>query len=274
MSRKRITQVFPFLLPLRKWQRKRLFYLKMRFDKNKYAKNRLETRLPYTVFETSSLMINTNSGYDVKYQFNKVHNLKLAAKTIDKIVLEPKETFSFCQCTRLADRYESYRDGLTFVDGKIIGSYGGGLCQLSNMLFWMFLHTPMTVIERHGHAVESFPSTTEDLPCGTDAAINEGWLDLKVRNGTDNTFQIEVRFDDEYMYGRILSQSPVEIDYTVYNSSVSYVRQNGRVYQLATVCRSETDGSTAGKTERELYHNRCEIAYMLPENIHVEERNA
>ena len=28
MPRKRITEVFPFLLPLRKWQRKKLFYLK------------------------------------------------------------------------------------------------------------------------------------------------------------------------------------------------------------------------------------------------------
>lgn len=69
------------------------------------------------------------------------------------------------------------------------------------MLFWLFLHTPLTVIERHGHAVESFPSTTEELPCGTDATINEGWLDLKICNDTDNTFQVVVEFDDEYMYG-------------------------------------------------------------------------
>ena len=26
MKRKRLTQVFPFLLPIRKWQRKKLFY--------------------------------------------------------------------------------------------------------------------------------------------------------------------------------------------------------------------------------------------------------
>lgn len=75
------------------------------------------------------------------------------------------------------------------------------------MLFWLFLHTPMTVIERHGHAVEWFPPTTEDLPCGTDATINEGWLDLKVRNDTVQTFQIEICFDDRFMYGRILSQN-------------------------------------------------------------------
>lgn len=42
MKRKRLTQVFPFLLPIRKWQRKKLFYLEMLIDGNKYAKNKSE----------------------------------------------------------------------------------------------------------------------------------------------------------------------------------------------------------------------------------------
>ena len=74
MSRKRLTQVFPFLLPLRKWQRKKLFYLEMLLDGNRYTKKKSETLLPNTVFETSSLMLNENSGFDMKYQINKVHN--------------------------------------------------------------------------------------------------------------------------------------------------------------------------------------------------------
>ena len=55
MKRKRLTQVFPFLLPIRKWQRKKLFYLEMLIDGNKYTKNKSEALLPNTVFETSSL---------------------------------------------------------------------------------------------------------------------------------------------------------------------------------------------------------------------------
>lgn len=271
MSRKRLTQVFPFLLPLRKWQRKKLFYLKMRLDGSRYAKKTTENLLPNTVFETSSLMLNENSGFDMKYQINKVHNLKLAAKTINKVLIEPNDTFSFWQLVRWADRYEKYKDGLNLVNGKIVGSYGGGLCQLSNMLFWLFLHTPLTIVERHGHAALSFPSTTDDLPCGTDATINEGWLDLKVCNETDNTFQIVISFDDNFMYGRILSQNPVNIDYSVFNSSVSYIKRNEKIYQIASVCRSETDKKTCRQTEKNLYVNQCEIAYELPDSITIEE---
>ena len=273
MSRKRITQVFPFLLPLRKWQRKKLFYLRMRWDGNRYAKQIQKEQLPYTVFETLSPMINENSGYDIQYQWNKVHNLKLAAGTIDRVVIEPGETFSFWQLVRMADRQEKYKDGLSLVNGKIVGDYGGGLCQLSSMLFWLFLHTPLSVAERHGHAVESFPSTTEDLPCGTDATINEGWLDLKMRNDTENSFQIRITFDEDTMYGKIFSKNPVEAEYGVFNSSVTYWRQGGRVYQSATVCRSEKNKTTGETVQRELYVNQCEIGYAIADEIEIEERS-
>lgn len=274
MPRKRLTQMFPFLLPLRKWERKRIFYLGMQLDGNKYARKTSNQVLPNTVFETSSLMLNENSGFDMKYQINKVHNLKLAAKTVDKVIIGPNETFSFWQLVRRADQHEKYKDGLNLVDGKITGTYGGGLCQLSNMLFWLFLHTPLTIIERHGHAVESFPSTTEDLPCGTDATISEGWLDLKIRNDTDNTFQIVISFDDEYMYGRLLSQNPVNVEYSITNSSVCYIYKNGRTYQIASVHRCERDKKTHRETGTELYVNQCEIGYELPDDITVEERSA
>ena len=270
MSRKRLTQIFPFLLPLRKWQRKKYFYLKMRLDGYRYAERISEELLPNPVYKTSILMLNENSGFDMKYQVNKVHNLKLAAETINRVVIEPGETFSFWQLVRRADRHEKYKYGLNTVDGKVVSSYGGGLCMLSDMLFWLFLHTPLTVVERHGHAVLSFPSTTKDFPCGTDATVSEGWLDLKVCNDTDNTFQIEINFDDKYMNGRILSQNAVNIDYLIYNSSVVYRKQNEKIYQIASVCCLETDRNTGRKIERGLYVNKCEIKYSLPSDIKVE----
>ncbi len=271
MPRKRVTQVFPFLLPLRRWQRKKFFYYKMRKDGCRYAARTDGSLLPNLVFETSIQMLNENSGFDMKYQRNKVHNLKLAARTLNRVVIEHGETFSFWQLVRRADRREKYKDGLNLVDGKPVASYGGGLCMLSDMLFWMFLHTPLTITERHGHAVKAFPGADEGLPCGTDATVSEGWLDLKARNETDNVFQIEISFDDKYMHGRIFSQSAVELAYSVFNQSVSYRKQSGKIYQAASVCRMETDKNTGRQTERELYINQCEITYRLPEGTKIEE---
>ncbi len=111
MKRRRVTQIFPFLLPVRRWQRKQFFYLKMHFDGRSYAEKRVDAQLPYQIFETSSLMINENSGYDIKYQQNKVHNLKLAAATFHGLVIRPGQTFSFWRCARQADKKEPYKDG-------------------------------------------------------------------------------------------------------------------------------------------------------------------
>lgn len=101
--------------------------------------------------------------------------------------------------------------------------------------------------------------------------MGEGWLDLKVRNETDNTFQIEISFDDKYMHGRILSENAVGLAYLVFNPSVSYRKEGKKVYQIAPVCRRETDKDTGKQTERELYVNQCEIAYKLPEGIKIQE---
>ena len=74
MSRKRITQIFPFLLPIREWQKKQFYKIRCYFDKNAYAYEK-GSLLRFEVSSTKSYMINENSGYDIKYQLNKVENL-------------------------------------------------------------------------------------------------------------------------------------------------------------------------------------------------------
>ena len=38
-----------------------------------------------------------------------------AARTINKVIIEPNETFSFWQLVRWADHHEKYKDGLNLV---------------------------------------------------------------------------------------------------------------------------------------------------------------
>lgn len=271
MPRKRLTQIFPFLLPLRKWQRKKFFYAKMNTDGNRYARGRAGEPLPIKVFEASSLLINQNTGFDLKYQFNKVHNLKLAARTIDGVPIKPGETFSFWKLAGRADSYVKYKEGLSVADGEIRGAYGGGLCQLSGLLYWMFLHTPLTVTERRGHDELHFPAADGKLPCGVDATVSEGWIDLKAENHTDNVFRIGISFDRDYMYGDITAAEPVNVEYEIYNPEVCYRREGGKVFQTAAVCRRESDKNTGFRKERELYVNRCEIAYEPGPDVIVRE---
>ncbi|MCM1144137.1 MAG: glycopeptide resistance accessory protein VanW [Blautia sp.] len=266
MARKRITQRFPWLLPFRRWQRKKMFYLFMRLDKNRYAKEKAAYPLPYELFSTASLMRNPDSGFAMQYQENKVYNLHLAAETINHIIIRPGETFSFWQLVRYADSSRPYKDGLTFVDGKITGAYGGGLCQLSNLLFWLFLHIPVEIVERHGHEEESFPPADKALPYGVDATVYEGWKDLKVKNTTEHLFQIVITFDEDYMYGSIRSDEEAAYRYEIYNREVSYYRKQGKLYREVSVDGVRED-KAGYREEISFYRTVCEIGYPLPEDI-------
>lgn len=270
MKRKRLTQRFPFLIPLRKKQRKIWFHQKMKWDKNKYANRYRSTYLPVTLFEAESKIINENSGFDIKYQYNKAHNLKLAAQTMDTLLILPGEVYSFYFCEKKTKHLGTYQEGLNLVDGKIVYSYGGGLCQLSNMIFWLLLHTPMTILERHGHEVAYFHAPIEGIPIGADATISEGWLDLKFKNETSQAFQLKIYFEEGMMKGAVLSDEKPKKTYEILNQTVRYVQKGSDIIEEASVDRRTRDIETGEQSLDRLYVNKTCIKYPLPAHTDVE----
>lgn len=275
MSRKRITQLFPWLLPVRKKQRLICFYTGMKFDHNHYSVQRSETLLPYQIYKSNCPMYNRETGFDMVYQENKVFNLKLAAATLNKIVIRPNETFSFWKLVRNADKHVSYKDGLMVSDGVIKTLPGGGLCQISNLLFWLFLHTPLTIVERHSHAIRDFPEPQSDAPIGVDATVSEGWLDLKVRNDTDYTFQIVITFDSTNIIGQILTDNDTGLVFKVTNGPLFYYRKDGKVFEEVDVIQDAFLAASGINTSTKLlYRNHCEIGYQLPGDTEIKIINA
>lgn len=273
MSRKRITQLFPFLLPLRIAQRKAFFYAGMRFDGHTYTKTIHDEILPNKLFSADNGLYNTSTGFDMVYQENKVFNLKLAAKMLNGLLIKPGETFSLCRAMRNADKHTPYKDGLNVIDGKLCTSYGGGLCQMSNLLFWVFLHSPLTIVERHTHNVKDFPTMRDAEPEGVDATINEGWLDLKVKNETDSTFQIVLTFDDVNITGSLYIDKGIPVIYEIEGRGLAYFREGGKVYQKISIYRRETAVDTREVlSESLLYENICEIGYQLPDGTKILEK--
>lgn len=274
MSRKRLTQIFPFLLPLRIAQRKAFFYAGMRFDGQAYANTVRQERLPNQLFSANSGLYNPNTGFDMSYQENKVFNLKLAAKTLNGLLIKPGETFSFWQTVRHADKETPYKDGVTITDGKLGIASSGGLCQMSNLLFWVFLHSPLVIVERHAHRAR-VPNSREGEPQGVDATINEGWLDVKVKNETDITFQIGIAFDSENITGRLFSDKAMRFTYEIEARNLSYFRKREKVHQKVRIYRLEIAFDTRDVlSESLLYENVCEINYPLPEGTIIRDMEA
>lgn len=270
MNRKRVTQMLPWLLPLRVKQRLFCFYAAMNRDGNIYAQEQTATCLPFELFETSCPLYNRETGFDMIYQENKVFNLKLAAATLDALVIKPGETFSFWRLVQNADRDIPYKDGLIVIDGKLTTKPGGGMCQMSNLLFWIFLHTPLTIVERQGHALKDFPEPPSDAPIGVDATVSEGWVDLKVRNDTNMTFQLNIAFDQENIIGRVFTDTDGGVDYQIVNGEPLYYRKNHKIFEEVDVKQKVFD-KTSGQcvSSALLYRNKCEIGYELPAEIPI-----
>jgi len=264
MGRIRLTQVFPFLIPLRKKQRKSLFYKQMARDNHRYTTHQSADVLDHLVYEKSEVMVNENSGYDIKYQYNKVYNLKLAAGVLNGLTMAPGETFSFWQVIRHADKNEPFKDGLVLINGKITESPGGGLCQLSNMLYEILLHSPLTTVERTAHDVESF--YFPDKVYGIDATVSEGWLDLKVKNETNASFQITVDFpEDTHIRIGLRSDAVPTYSYTIYNLDNEVYQEDGKPYRKVAIWKKETDLQTDEFTDHYLYTDKVGIGYDINE---------
>ena len=82
---------------------------------------------------------------------------------------------------------------------------GGGICQLANLLYWMTLHTPLVVTERHHHSFDPFPDSGRTLPFGSGASVYYNYVDLRMYNPTSHSFQIKVWLTDKHLKGAIFS---------------------------------------------------------------------
>lgn len=271
MIKQRLIRLFPFLAALRKAQRKLFFYLKMHMDGSHYAQSKLAEALPFCVYDADTKLINLNTGFDLKYQQNKVFNLRLAAESMNGIIIRPWETFSFWQLVKKVKR-SLFKHGLSVEYGKLVPVKGGGLCHLSNFLFWMFLHTPLTIAERHPHRVKDFPSPDEDDLDGVDATVSEGWLDLKLDNNTDMTFQIALTFSEDQLHGRILTNRPMLYRFEVANRDKTFFKKGEKLFEQVCVYRQRYDAlSGLFCSEERLYTDVFEVGYAMTEADNLQE---
>ena len=127
-------------------------YLQWHLNRSiKYAHKRLQAPLAYKIVKHQTPLYRQLRDVDIWLQENKVVNLKLATAKIHGLILKPGETFSLWRLVGKPTKRRGYKDGMVLSNGTFHAGVGGGLCQLSNLIYWMTLHTPLTVTERWRH---------------------------------------------------------------------------------------------------------------------------
>ena len=207
------------------------------------VQQRQTERLPYMLISHATPLYRHLRGEDQELQENKVANLRLAVARLDGIVLYPGETFSYWRLIGKPTRRKGYRDGMVLFLGRIGSDVGGGLCQLSNLIFWMTLHTPLTVVERYRHSHDVFPDTNRTQPFGSGATCAYPHRDLMIRNDTEQPFQLCVQVGKQVLKGEWRAPAPPVCRYEIVErnhrmdqaSWGGYVRHNElyrRIYDL------------------------------------------
>ncbi len=170
--------------------------------KNKiFAKKFQEIPLPYSYYQHKTLLLRKLKDVDMWLQRNKIVNLKIAVKQVNGILIKPGEVFSYWYLIGKTTRKKGYVEGMVLRNGTFKSGVGGGLCQLSNLIFWMALHTPLTIVERHRHGYDVFPDSNRTQPFGSGATCFYPYGDLMIRNDTNDTYQLMVNVGDEYLEG-------------------------------------------------------------------------
>ncbi len=140
-----------------------------------------QAQLPYLIFSHQSLMRRGLRKVPIPVEEAKVANLKIAAPKVSHIIIRPGETFSFWHLVGRCTEKSGYQNGLMVAnDGELKKGTGGGLCQFSNLIHWMILHTPLEVVEKYHHEqVDMFPDANREVPFGSGTSIVYNYLDYR-----------------------------------------------------------------------------------------------
>lgn len=171
--------------------------------------------LAFVWFGHRTPLLRKLQGLDMQYQYNKITNLKLASEKINGIVIHPGEVFSYWKLIGKPTRKKGYLDGMILKNGQVAAGTGGGLCQLSNLIFWMALHSPLTIVERHRHGYDVFPDSNRKQPFGSGATCSYPHIDLMIRNDTGQDIQFRTWLDGEYLYGELRAGVPSALRYEI-----------------------------------------------------------
>lgn len=192
---------------------------KWRFSGTRFARQQSSVSLPHLLFRHASILLRPLPEVDMHLQHNKVTNLKIAIQRLDGLVLAPGETFSYWKRIGKPTRARGFLPGLQLAQGQLTTATGGGLCQLSNLIFWMSLHTPLTVVERWRHGFDVFPDQNRTLPFGSGATCAYNYIDLQLRNDTEQKLQLKLWIGETDLHGEWRSENPTGLQYEVFESN-------------------------------------------------------
>ena len=234
-----------------------------------FVNSKMNAPLLVLIYRNKSLMRRVLGDVDPMLQENKVVNLGLSAPKVTNVLIRPGQTFSFWKLAGRCNEKEGYKKGLVISSGKVSEGIGGGMCQFTNLIHFMVLHSPMDIVEHHHHdEMDLFPDFGRQIPFGTGTSIMYNYLDYRFKNSTDTTFQLITYVTDKYLCGELRADKPLSIRYHIRTENENFSREGDTVYRNGLVFREQVDEKTGNLLLRELIKkNHARVMYDIDEKV-------
>lgn len=159
---------------------------------NKHESGEIQVECETTYPDVSSEQINEINTRLSSYSTNftpsasRGGNIAVATSRINGKLLAPGETLSVDKTILSRNAANGYFKAGSYLNGQTVQTYGGGVCQVSTTLYGAIIRTGLIPIERNAHSM-----AVHYAPLGLDAAISEGYKDLKITNTYDRPIYIQ-----------------------------------------------------------------------------------
>lgn len=154
---------------------------------------------------------------------NRIDNVVLAAKSIDGLVLAPGEQFDYNKALGERTTERGYKAAGAYSGGEVVQEVGGGICQVSSMVYYAALLSNLQIDTRSCHY---FPVSYVNP--GMDATVSWGGPEFRFTNDREWPIRIEAGVDESAksvtvrFVGTDVDGSYVEMSYStwaVYNNA-------------------------------------------------------
>ena len=178
----------------------------------------------------------------------KLHNLRRAAKILGGITIPPGKIFSFWHLVGEPSARNGFQLGRA-IRGDVLGAdIGGGLCQISGLIYELGLRAGLAIVERHAHTQDLYTNESRFTPLGLDATIVWGFKDLRLRNDFSQAVTLVFELTPDEIRGTVLAPqafAPLRI-------VTSSVDAPDGASRIATVGRMTEHGQTC-EISRDIY---------------------
>lgn len=172
---------------------------------SRFARQRdIETDMPYSLVLTQPFMPSPTLEA-------KKHNLREAARLINRVTVMPGETFSFWRIVGNPNDPSRFMEGRSIRAGVATTDRGGGLCQISGIIHHAALLAGWKITERHNHSVDLYTDETRFAPLGTDATVFYGFKDLRLLNNTGAPLKFHLDILSTELKFTVTSSAPITV---------------------------------------------------------------